>query len=101
MSKKSNTVLLQIGGVVFLLAFMIVCFLAFAVPLVLLINAVVAESDKAVVFSIGTFVLLIGCMILSYFVYGKIMQTLMKRIDFDKYFEPIFKRRQPKKPRDV
>ncbi len=88
MNKKTNTVLFVLGATVFNLLLMAILFF---VPLVLL--SLVFGEKLAGVFGVLSIVLFFAALVGSFFVYGWVMKRISARVDMDRYFEPIFKKR--------
>jgi len=89
MNKKTNTVLFILGATVFNLITMAVLFI---VPLILLI--VLFRESLGSYFGIVSILLFFAALVGSFFVYGFVMKKLSAKIDMDKYFEPIFKKKK-------
>jgi len=89
MNKKANTALFVLGATVFNLVIMA---LLFFVPLILL--SLIFGERLAGVFGVLSIVLFFAALVGSFFVYGFVMKKVSARVDMDKYFEPIFKRRK-------
>ncbi len=90
MNKKVNTLLFVLGATVFNLVTMAILFI---IPLLLLLA--VFKDSLGKVFPILSLILFFGALVGSFFVYGFVMKRIQARIDMDKYFDPIFKRRKP------
>ena len=89
MNKKANTALFVLGATVFNLVIMA---LLFFVPLILL--SLIFGERLAGVFGVLSIVLFFAALVGSFFVYGFVMKKVSARVDMDKYFEPIFKKRK-------
>jgi membrane protein implicated in regulation of membrane protease activity len=90
MSKKSNTLLFIIGATVFNILITVACFMALFVAFAWLIAPRLPQDVVAWSFP----VLFIGAIALSFVIYRLILKRLFKRIDPDKYFDPIFGKRK-------
>jgi hypothetical protein len=90
MNKKVNTVLFLLGATVFNL---LVMFLLIALFLVL-ISAIFRGSLNPTVLSILMILVFIGSIAASFFIYGRVVKWLSRRIDMDKYFMPLFRRKK-------
>ena len=90
MNKKANTVLFILGATVFNLLTMAVLFI---VPLLLIIA--IFKDGIGDAFPIVSLVLFFGALVGSFFVYGFAMKKIQAKIDMDKYFDPIFKKKKP------
>jgi membrane protein implicated in regulation of membrane protease activity len=91
MSKKTNTLWFILGATVFNVLTTIICFVALFVIFFRLIAPSLPE--EALSWSIP--VIFIGSIALSFVLYRLILKKLMKKIDPEKYFDPIFGRRRP------
>jgi len=92
-SKKSNTLWFILGATVFNVLVTVVCFVILLVLFARLIMPSLSESAAGV----GIPVIFIGSIVLSFVIYRFILKRVMKKIDMDKYFDPIFGGR--KRPR--
>jgi hypothetical protein len=86
MSKKTNTALFILGATTFnvlitllILGVLLFLYAQFIVP---------ALPEKVMVF--GLPVILVGAISLSFVIYRILLKQLLKRIDIEKHFEPIF-----------
>ena len=93
MSKKTNTLLFILGGTVFNILVTIVSILVLLVIYSRFFYSLLPESTVAwvipVIFTISILV--------SFFVYRLVLNLIMKKVDMEKYFDPIFKSRRPLK----
>jgi predicted membrane protein len=96
MSKKTNTLLFIIGGTIFNIFITIVCFLLLLLIYSNFLYGHVSESVAAWVLPI----FFAGAIAASFFIYRFAIKMLMKKIDMEKYFDPIFARRN-RKPKDT
>jgi hypothetical protein len=90
MSKKSNTLLFIMGATIFNILVTIICFMALFVLFAWLLAPRLPDSAAAW----GLPVIFIGAIVLSFVIYRILLKLLFKRIDADKYFDPIFGRRK-------
>jgi membrane protein implicated in regulation of membrane protease activity len=98
MSKKTNTLLFILGATV---CNILITIIIFMVLLLVYGRALVPLlSEQAIAW--GLPVLFIGSIALSFVIYRLILKQLVKRIDMEKYFDPLFapRRASAKKPRD-
>jgi hypothetical protein len=95
MSKKSNTWLFILGATVFNILITIVSFLVLLVIYARFIIKYLPEESAAWGFPV-IFILAIA---LSFVLYRIILKYLLKKIEVDKYFDPIFGRRRPPRNR--
>ena len=89
MNKKTNTVLFILGATVFNLITMAILFI---VPLIILI--LLFGESLGSYFGIVSILLFFAALVGSFFVYGFVMKKLTVKINMDKYFEPIFKKKK-------
>ncbi|UCF97820.1 MAG: hypothetical protein JSV89_22050 [Spirochaetaceae bacterium] len=90
MNKKVNTVLFLLGATVFNLLIMFLLIVLFLV----LISAVFRDSLNPNVLSILMIVVFIGSIAASFFIYGRVVKWLSRKIDMEKYFLPLFRRKK-------
>jgi hypothetical protein len=90
MNKKANTVLFLLGATVFNLLIMFILIVLFLV----LISAIFRESLNPNVLSILMIVVFIGSIAASFLIYGRVVKWLNRKIDMDKYFMPLFRRKK-------
>ena len=92
MNKKANTLFFVLGATVLNIVIMLVIFVA----LFVLFGALLAPRLPQTAVSIVLLLLFIASIVLTYFVYHKLVLLLSKKVDMEKYFDPIFgKRRRP------
>jgi uncharacterized membrane protein len=96
MSKKTNTLLFIIGGTIFNVFVTIVCFLLFLIIYSNFLYGRVSESVAAWVLPL----FFAGAIAASFFIYRLAIKILMKKIDMEKYFDPIFASRS-RKPKNT
>ena len=89
MNKKTNTILFTLGATIFNLITMLILF---AVPLVILL-AIFKERLMGVLPIVGL-VLFFGALVANFFIYGWVMRKISEKINMDKYFEPLFKKKK-------
>jgi hypothetical protein len=90
MSKKTNTLLFILAATVFNILVTIVAFLALLFLFTLVIMPRLPEDAAAWAIP----VIFIGAIALSFVVYRVILKFLMKKVDIEKHFDPIFGRRR-------
>lgn len=90
MNKKVNTVLFLLGATVFNLLIMFILIVIFLV----LISAIFRDSLNPNVLSILMIVVFIGSIAASFFIYGRLVKWLSRKIDMEKYFLPLFRRKK-------
>jgi hypothetical protein len=97
MSKKTNTLWFILAATVFNVLITVVIMLVLFVIFVRFLVPVLPES----VVGWGLPVLLLAAIGLAFLTYQQIIKRVLKRIDVDKYFDPIFGgRRKPPVRRD-
>ena len=90
MNKKTNTLLFILGGTVFNILVTIICFIVL-LAIYSRLHSQLPESSAAWILP----VIFIGSIVASFFVYRLVIKIIMKKIDMEKYFDPIFGRRRP------
>ncbi len=90
MNKKANTVLFLLGATVFNLLIMFLLIVIFLV----LISAIFRDSLNPNVLSILMIVVFVGSIAASFFIYGRLVKWLSRKIDMEKYFLPLFRRKK-------
>ena len=94
MSKKTNTLLFILGGTVFNILITVLCFLILLALYSRLLYPVLPESSAAWALPI----VFVASIVASFFVYRQAIKVVMKKVDMEKHFDPIFGRRPPRKP---
>jgi phosphoglycerol transferase MdoB-like AlkP superfamily enzyme len=90
MSKKTNTLLFILGGTIFNVFVTIICFLLFLIIYSRFLYGHVSESVAAWLLP----VFFAGAIAASFFIYRLAIKILVKKVDMEKYFDPIFVRRR-------
>jgi len=90
MNKKANTVLFLLGATVFNLLIMFLLIVLFLV----LISAIFRDSLNPNVLSILMIFVFVGSIAASFFIYGRLVKWLSRKIDMEKYFLPLFRRKK-------
>jgi len=86
MSKKTNTLLFVLGATVFnILATIIIFFGLFLIYARFFAHILPEET-----MTWGFTIIFVGSIVLTFLLYRLILKHLMKKIDFDKHFDPIF-----------
>jgi len=97
MSKKTNTLLFILGGTAFNIIITLVTFIILLAIYGRFLFPVLPEEAASWVIPV-IFILSIA---ISFLVYRVAIKIIMKKIDMEKYFDPIFgPRRRPQRPRD-
>jgi hypothetical protein len=86
MNKKANTVLFVLGATVFNILVTVLCFLALLVGYAKLLLPILPEAGQAWAFPL----LFIAAIAVSFLVYRFTLKLLMKKVEIEKYFDPIF-----------
>ena len=87
MNKKTNTIWFILGATVFNILTTIICFVLL---LVLYVKLNLPESTVAWGFPL----IFIGAIVLSFLIYRLVIKQVMKKVEMEKYFDPIFGRRK-------
>jgi hypothetical protein len=95
MSKKSNTLLFILGATVFNILTTIICMIIL-MAIYARIIPMLPESGAAWGFP----VIFIAAIALSFVVYRVILKRVMKKVEMEKYFDPIFGPRRPPPRKD-
>ena len=90
MSKKTNTLWFILGATAFNILTTLICFVLLLVVYARLLMPSLPETAAAWGFPI----IFIGAIALSFFLYRFILKQVMKKIDMEKHFDPIFGRRR-------
>jgi hypothetical protein len=91
MGKKTNTLLFILGATLFNLLVTIVSFLVLLLLFVKFLASVLPETATAWALP----AIFIGSVVLSFVLYRIALKQLLKRMDVDKHFAPLFKPRRP------
>ena len=101
MSKKTNTLLFILGATVVNILTTILCFIilfaifaSFIVPVFIGPQADPESEIVSTTYTWGLLICFIGAIVLSFVLYRLVLKLIMKKIDFDKHFDPIFGRRR-------
>jgi hypothetical protein len=90
MGKKTNTLLFILGATIFNILIIVVSFLALLLLFAKFLEPVLPKTAAAWALP----VIFIGSVVLSFVSYRIVLKLLMKRIDVDKHFSPLFKPRR-------
>jgi len=93
MSKKTNTLWFILGATAFNILTTMIFFIALFVLLTLVLRDYMNETVGMITFGVS----FVGGIALSFVLYKIILKQVMKKYDFEKYFDPIFgpRRRKP------
>jgi len=92
MNKKANTLLFVLGATVFNVITAVACILLLFILLSFITSRLNAGQDF--IFPVS----FIGGIVASFFVYRAVIKIIIKKIDAEKYFDPLFVNRNFKKP---
>jgi membrane protein implicated in regulation of membrane protease activity len=95
MNKKVNTMLFILGATLFNILVTVLCFVLLLILYAKLLMPLLPEGSPIWALPI----LFVASIIVSFIAYRFVLQLLVKRIQLDKYFEPIIGNRPPP-PRD-
>ncbi len=93
MNKKLNTALFMLGATVFNLVLLFGLILLAIVALRLIFGERLGPGTM----SILLIVVFLASMVGSFLIYNQLVKWLARKIDMEKYFLPLFKRRPPRK----
>ena len=93
MSKKTNTLLFILGGTVFNIIITVLCFIIFLLIYSKILYPHLPESSGAWVLP----VIFVASIVASFLIYRFAVKIIMKKVDMEKYFDPIFGRKAQKK----
>jgi hypothetical protein len=87
MGKKTNTLLFILGATLFNIIVTVVCFLVLLLLFVKFFASALPETASAWALP----AIFIGSIVLSFVLYRLALKLLMKKIDVNKHFAPLFK----------
>lgn len=90
MSKKTNTVLFMLGATVFNIVITVACF----VLLLVLYGRLLAPILPAEAAAWGLPIIFVASIVLAFFLYKFAVKFMMKKIDVDAVFDPLFRSRR-------
>jgi hypothetical protein len=93
MNKKVNTILFILGATLF----NVLLTLGMAVLFLFLYQRFIARlfADQATVVGYAVIVCFVSALVASFFIYRGTMRVFTRKVDVDKYFDPIFGPRRP------
>ena len=91
MNKKTNTILFILGGTVFNIFITMLCFIVILIIYARFLHPVLPQSSMAWIIPLN----FIASIAASFLIYRKVIKIIMKKIDMEKYFDPIFGRPRP------
>jgi len=93
MNKKVNTILFILGATIFNIMVTVVSFFLLLVLYAKFLTKILPQGAQAWSFPL----IFITSLVISFFVYKFLLAFLIKRIDVDKYFDPIINSRYRQK----
>ena len=93
MSKKTNTLLFILGGTVFNILITIICFILFLLAYFKFLQPRLPESATGIALP----VIFVASIVVSFLIYRLAIKMIMKKVDMEKYFDPIFGPRRPQR----
>jgi len=93
MNKKLNTVLFVLGATVFNIMITVVSFFLLLIIYANFFTKILPQEAQAWAFPL----IFIASLVISFFVYKVVLGFLIKKIDVEKYFDPIIKSRYRQK----
>jgi len=86
MNKKLNTVFFLLGATIFNVLITIIVFLAVFLLYINFLMPLLPDNSRAWAFP----VIFIFAIVAAFFIYRLTINTIVKKVDIDKYFDPIF-----------
>ncbi len=93
MNKKLNTALFMLAATIFNLVLLFVLILL----AMLALSAIFGDRLGPSLMSILLIVVFLAAMVGSFLIYNQVVKLITRKIDMEKYFLPLFKRRAPRK----
>jgi len=93
MSKKTNTLLFIIGGTVFNIIITILCFILLLIFYGSVLLPRLPEASSSWIIP----VIFVASIVISFLVYRLAIKIIMKKVNMEKYFDPIFGPRKPQR----
>ena len=90
MNKKVNTLLFILGATVFNILITIICFIALLMLYSKTVMPLIPEGGQAWGFPL----IFIAAIALSFVIYRLVIKYFIKKVPVDKYFDPIFGKKQ-------
>lgn len=89
MNKNLKLALFLVGATLFNIVLMFV----FIIAIFLVASWAMGDNPNAVVFQVVLFVGFIGSIVLTFFIYGKVMKWLQAKYHLEQHFPQLFKKR--------
>jgi phosphoglycerol transferase MdoB-like AlkP superfamily enzyme len=93
MNKKLNTVFFILAATLFNVLVAIISFFLLAIIYLKFLYNLIPEQNNSWIFA----VIFLAAIVISFIAYRYLLKYLLKKIDVDKYFDPIFVRRNIRK----
>ena len=93
MNKKVNTILFILGATLFNILTVIISFIVLMVLYAKFLMAVLPEASR----SWGFALIFLASIVVSFVIYRYLLRFLLKKIDIEKYFDPLFARKYKKR----
>jgi len=91
MNKKANTIIFILAATVFNVLITMICFLLLIAIYSQFFFPILPQDSIAWALP----VIFILAIVAAIFIYRALIKLLVKKVDMEKYFDPIFKRKQP------
>jgi len=93
MNKKLNTIFFILGATLFNVIIAVVSFFLLSLIYIKFLYNLIPEQSGSWVFAL----IFLVSIVISFIVYRYLLKYLLKKIDVDKYFDPLFVRRNIRK----
>jgi len=90
MNKKANTLLFILGATVFNMLITILCFFALLMLYAKTVMPFIPEDNRAWGFPI----IFLAAIALAFLIYRFVLKVFLKKVDVERYFDPIFGKRK-------
>ncbi len=90
MNKNLKLVLFLLGATLFNIVLMFI----FIIAIFLIVGRLMGNNPNPVVFQIVLFVGFIGSIVLTFFIYGKVMKWLQAKYNLEQHFPQLFKKKK-------
>jgi len=90
MNKKTNTILFILGATVFNVLIVLIGFVGLLLLYINVIMPAFGLGEEA--WSTAIIFIFAGGIVLSILIYRVVLKAIVKKVDVDKYFDPIFSR---------
>jgi hypothetical protein len=93
MNKKINTILFILGATFFNIVVAVISFVAFTILYIRFIMSLIPETGR----SWGFTLIFLASIAVSIFVYRLVLKYFLTKVDIEKYFDPLFVKRNIKR----